>query len=179
MVLTDQIILTGYTFMQSARAARPIRRLLLICLALSALCTLGGCAGLFNREEMRVNVVGLEPLEGQGLEARFNVKLRVQNPNDAPIDYDGVSLDLDLNGRPFASGVSDQKGTVPRFGETVLAVPVTVSAFTAARQALGFANASQLDHIPYAMRGRLAGGPFGGATFTDKGTLSLPSGGGF
>jgi LEA14-like dessication related protein len=170
---------TGDPFMQSAFAVRTIRRFVFACLALLAVCSLGGCAGLLNREAMRVNVVGLEPLEGQGLEARFNVKLRVQNPNDAPIDYNGISLDLDLNGRPFASGVSDQKGSVPRFGEAVLAVPVTVSAFTAARQALGFANASQFDNIPYALRGRLAGGPFGGATFNDKGTLSLPSGGGF
>jgi LEA14-like dessication related protein len=161
--------------MQSFTAARFVR---LFVLAMVALFALGGCAGMFNREEMRVNVVGIEPLEGQGLEVRFAVKLRVQNPNDAPIVYDGVSLDLDLNGRPFASGVSDQKGTVPRFGEAVLSVPVTVSAFTAARQALGFAGSSQLDNLPYALRGRLAGGPFGGTRFTDKGTLTLPTAGG-
>ncbi|SAL85054.1 late embryogenesis abundant protein [Caballeronia choica] len=162
--------------MQSLSAARSLR---LFVLALFALFALGGCAGLFNREEMRVNVVGIEPLEGQGLEMRFAVKLRVQNPNDAPIDYDGVSLDLDLNGKPFASGVSDQRGSVPRFGEAVLSVPVTVSAFTAARQALGFAGGSKFDNIPYALRGRLAGGPFGGTRFTDKGTLNLPSAGAF
>jgi len=30
-----------------------------------------------------------------------------------------VALDLELNGKPFASGVSDQRGTVSRFSETV------------------------------------------------------------
>ena len=77
---------------------------------------------------MRVTVAGLDPLVGQGLEMRFSLKLRVQNPNDAPIDYDGISVALDLNGTPFASGVSDRSGTVPRFGEAVLDVPVSVSA---------------------------------------------------
>jgi LEA14-like dessication related protein len=71
-------------------------------------------------------VAGVEPIPGEGLEMRFNVKLRIQNPNDAPIEYNGVSLELDLNGQSFASGVSDQSGTVPRFGETVIDVPLTV-----------------------------------------------------
>jgi LEA14-like dessication related protein len=102
------------------------------------------------------------------------VKLRVQNPNDAPIDFDGVALDLDLNGRAFASGVSDQRGTVPRFGETIVSVPVTVSAFSVARQAFGFANGDTVSKVSYAVRGKLAGGAFGGARFADSGYVDLP-----
>ena len=149
-------------------------RFILFFAALLAMLALDGCAGLFNREAMRVSVAGIEPLEGQGLEMRFAVKLRIQNPNDAPIDFDGVSLDLDLNGRAFASGVSDQRGTVPRFGETVLSVPVTVSAFSVARQAFGFANGDTVSKVSYAVRGRLAGGAFGGARFADSGYVDLP-----
>ena len=62
------------------------------------------------------------------MEARFAVQLRIQNHRDKPIDYDGIALDLDLRGMSFASGVSDQSGTIPRFGETVITVPVTVPA---------------------------------------------------
>ena len=156
-----------------------MRRWYLVVLMIVIPLLLSACATFPGQQPLQVSVAGIDSLPGEGLEVRMLVKLRVQNPNEGPIDYDGVSLDLELNGRPFASGVSDQKGTVPRFGEAVLAVPVTVSAFSAARQALGFANGSQFDNIPYALRGRLAGGPFGGATFNDKGTLSLPSGGGF
>ncbi|MDR5768472.1 LEA type 2 family protein [Caballeronia sp. LZ008] len=142
--------------------------------AFVAMLALGGCAGFFNRDAMRVSVAGIEPLEGQGLEMRFAVKLRIQNPNDAPIDFDGVALDLDLNGRAFASGVSDQRGTVPRFGETVLSVPVTVSAFSMARQAFGFASGDTVSKVSYAVRGKLAGGAFGGARFADSGYVDLP-----
>ncbi len=102
--------------------------------------TLNGCAGLFGGDPLRVSVAGIEPVDGQGLEMRFNVKLRVQNPNESAVNFDGVSLALELNGKPFASGVSDQSGTVPRFGETVVNVPLTVPAFAAVRQAFAFAG---------------------------------------
>jgi len=88
-----------------------------------------------------------------------------------------VSLDLELNGKPFASGVSDQSGTVPRFGETIVNVPLTVPAFAAVRQAFAFAGAAQSGQVPYILRGKLAGGPFGTARFVDQGMLSLPMSG--
>lgn len=126
-------------------AVAPLRAMLL----LAALLVLSGCASL-TREPVRVSVVGLDPLVGQGLEMRFSLKLRVQNPNDAPIEYDGISVSLDLNGMPFASGVSDRSGVVPRFGEAVLDVPVSVSAFAAARQAWNLPGAAANGELPYA-----------------------------
>lgn len=141
---------------------------------LFVLFALSGCASLTGREPVRMNVVGLEPATGQGLEMRFIVRLRLQNPNDTPLDYDGVAFDLDLNGRPFASGVSDQKGNVPRFGETVLSVPVSVSAFSVVRQAWGLPGAATAGRFPYALRGRLGGGFFGGTRVTSQGVLNLP-----
>lgn len=137
---------------------------------------LAGCAGMRGGDPVRLNVVGIEPMEGEGMEMRLAVRLRVQNPNDASIDYDGISLELDLNNRPFATGVSPIRGSIPRFGETVLSVPVSVSAFTAIRQAWGMAgdlSGGRFDNIPYVLRGKL-GGNFGNARFLDRGTLSLP-----
>ncbi|CAB3688466.1 hypothetical protein LMG22037_02852 [Paraburkholderia phenoliruptrix] len=155
-----------------------LRRTAVWCALVTFALTLTACAGLFGGDPLRVNVAGIEPLEGQGLEMRFNVKLRVQNPNDSAVSFNGVSLDLDLNGKSFASGVSDQSGTVPRFGETVLNVPLTVPAFAAVRQAFAFAGAAESGQVPYVLRGKLAGGPFGTTRFIDQGTLSLPTAGG-
>ena len=135
---------------------------------------LAGCASLGGRDPLNVQVAGVEPLQGQGLELRMAVKLRVQNPNDTAVEYDGTALELDLNGKRFATGVSGERGSVPRFGETVLTVPVSVSAFSAVRQALGLADGSRLDDIPYQVRGKLSGGVFGTTRFSDRGTLSLP-----
>ena len=43
-----------------------------------------GCAGLARQDPVQAYVVGVEPLQGEGLELRMLVKLRVQNPNDTP-----------------------------------------------------------------------------------------------
>src|SRR5260370_1315613 len=101
--------------MRSLAARTSGRRLFYI--GMFSLIALAGCAAMFDHDAPRVTVAGVEPIEGQVFELRFSVKLRVQNPNGTPISYDGVALDLDLNGKPFASGVSDQRGTVARFSD--------------------------------------------------------------
>jgi len=150
--------------------SRPLRALLLGLLIV----TLSACALFPNRDPLNINVVGIEPLPGQGLEVRMAVKLRLQNPNETAIDYTGVALDLDVNGKLLASGVSDQQGTIGRFSEGILVVPVSVSAFAALRQAVGLTQTQSLDNLPYTLRGKLAGGLFGTMRFSDSGVLSLP-----
>lgn len=135
-----------------------------------------GCASLAQRDPVRVNVVGIEPVAGQGMEVRFAVKLRVQNPNDGAIDFDGIALELELNGKPFATGVSDSKGSMPRFGETVVTVPVSVSALSMMRQALGVIDGTGAAELPFVMRGRFGGGVLGGMRFSESGTMRLPAG---
>lgn len=152
------------------------RALAAVLVILLASLVLAGCASLAYREPVRVNVVGLEPIPGEGMEMRFRVKLRVQNPNETAIEFDGLALDLDLNGRPFATGVSDAAGSVARFGETLIEIPVSVSAIAVVRQALGVLEGADdgKAEVPYALRGRLAGGLLGGMRFSDSGTLKLP-----
>lgn len=141
--------------------------------ALAATAALPGCAALPGQDPVRVNVAGIEPLPGQGLELRLNVKLRVVNPNDTPIDVDGVFLELDVQGRQFASGASGVKTTVPRFGEQVLEVPLTISAVGALRQVLGLANGSRFpDKLAYELRGKLGGGLMS-QRFQSQGEFSL------
>lgn len=132
----------------------------LIALSLILL-SLGACALLPQRDPLAINVVGIEPLPSQELEMRFAIKLRLQNPNETPIDYNGVALDLEVNGRPLASGVSDQQGHIGRYAEDILVIPVSVSAFSVLRQTLGLSQTQSLDNLPYVLRGKLAGGLFG------------------
>ena len=120
-------------------------------------------------------MVGVEPLQGEGLELRMLVKLRVQNPNDAPLDYNGVSVQLDVQGKRFATGVSDAAGSVPRFGETIVSVPVSISVFRIARQAIGVMSNEFRGKLAYEMTGKLAGPAFGSAHFASKGEFVLPA----
>jgi LEA14-like dessication related protein len=144
-------------------------------LVASAWLVLAGCATWPGTDPLQVSLAGVESLPGEGMEVRMAVKLRIQNPNDAPVDYDGVALTLELRGLDFASGVSDVQGSVPRFGEAVLVVPVTVSAFAMAKQVYTFAMGDR-SKVTYVARGKLAGSGFGGVRFESKGEFDLPAG---
>lgn len=137
---------------------------------------MSACATLQGRDPPQVTVAGIEPMQGQGMELRLLVKLRVQNPNDSAIDYNGVALQMDVQGRTFASGVSDASGSVPRFGEAVIAVPVTISAFRMVRQAIGMVHGDGSGRIAYEMKGKLSGSTFSTTRFTTKGEFELPAG---
>ena len=132
------------------------------------------CTTLQMRDPPQVMVAGIEPLQGEGMELRLLVKLRVQNPNDVAIDYNGVALEMDVLGSTFATGVSDQSGTIPRFGEAVIEVPVTASAFRMARQAIGMMSGRQIEKIDYAMKGKLNGSLFNSVRFKTTGSFDLP-----
>lgn len=144
--------------------------------ALSLSLILSGCAGLGNRLPVNVNVVGVEPGQGEGMEGRFNVKLRVQNPNEQPIEYDGAYVELYVRGMRLASGVSNERGVVPRFGESVVTLPVTVPVSAMIRQAMGLAaSGGNISRLDYEVKGKLSGSLFGGASFQSKGEIGLPS----
>jgi LEA14-like dessication related protein len=145
----------------------------LIAPLLFALLLMSACANMQQRDPVQVYVAGVEPLQGEGLEFRMLIKVRVQNPNDTPIEYNGVSVSMDVQGKTFASGVSDVTGTVPRFGEAVIDVPVSVSVFRMARNAASMVG-SNPDKIEYALKGKLAGPLFKSVRFSSKGEVALP-----
>ena len=146
--------------------------------AASAGAALGGCAAL-GGDPPRVQLAGIELLPSQGLELRFALQLRVQNPNAGTLSFDGVSLELELDRQRIASGVAPVQARIPGYGEQVLTVPVTVSAIELARRLLdrdrhgrgprGERGGS--DSHEYVLRGRLGGLLPGGVRFESRGTL--------
>lgn len=149
----------------------PLRLVLALTLTLG----LGGCVLLTPRDPLHIELAGLEPLPGKGMEMRFALLLRVQNPNATPIDYDGIVLQLKVNGQPLASGVSDQSGQVPRYGESLLRIPLSVSALSMMRQVWAAAGYREARGLPYELRGKLGGGLFGSARIHDSGSLDWPT----
>ena len=135
---------------------------------------LSGCAALSDRDPVQVTVAGIESLPGEGLEVRMLVKLRVQNPNDVPIEYDGVYVKLDVIDKTLATGVSDQRGVVPRFGEAVISVPLTVSPLRVVFGALETIGSGRMpEKLNYRLEGKLSGPGFGTTRFNATGRLPL------
>jgi LEA14-like dessication related protein len=148
------------------------RRLALITLAVL---TLSGCASLRSSDPLQVTMAGVESLPGEGLELRMLVKLRVQNPNQAPIEYRGVYVKLDVQGKTFATGVSDQRGALAGFSEAIVSVPVSVSVLRMARQVMGMLDGQPVDKIRYDMRGKLHSGGLRSLRFQSQGEFALPT----
>jgi LEA14-like dessication related protein len=133
---------------------------------------------MHGRNPPQVSLAGIDPsagdsTAGQSFEARVQLKLRVQNPNDTAIDFNGVTVQLDVQGKSLASGLSNQSGTVPPFGEAMITVPVTVSMWGMANQALGLLSGKNISKITYEMRGNLNDTRSGALPFKSQGTLNL------
>jgi LEA14-like dessication related protein len=148
----------------------PNRRAFLLFVAALVL---GACASMPHKDPLQVTVAGLESLPGEGMEVRMLVKLRVQNPNAAEIVYSGAYLEFEVQGRTFATGVSDRGGVIPPFGETIVAVPVTVSVLRMVRHVAGMLDGQPVDKISYEMSGKLSGGLFSTERFSVSGEFSL------
>ena len=145
------------------------RAFLLLVIALGV----AGCASMPHKDPLQVTVAGMESLPGEGMEVRMLVKLRVQNPNASEIAYSGAYLEFEVQGRTFATGVSDQAGVIPPFGEAIVAVPVTVSVLRMVRQVAGMLDGQPVDKISYEMSGKLSGGLFSTERFSVSGEFSL------
>ncbi|MBI5463298.1 MAG: LEA type 2 family protein [Gammaproteobacteria bacterium] len=100
------------------------RRIAVIGLVLWTL-TAAGCTALLHKPEPpRVMLSAIQLHEMTLFEQRYQLQLRVQNPNDFDLPIDGLRCTLYLNEREFAQGVGAAGVTVPRFGEALLAVDV-------------------------------------------------------
>jgi len=142
-------------------------------LSLCLLATLlGACATLgTGLQPPRLSLVNLRLTEATLFEQRFAARIRVQNPNDQALDIRGFSFDLDVNGEPLASGVSDRAFTVPAFGEALTDVFATTTLAALVRQ---FAQLDQAQSFRYRLRGRIKLAGFGASLpFDFKGEVPV------
>jgi LEA14-like dessication related protein len=140
-----------------------------------ALLTLAGCAGIGKPlETPRISLANIQMQESKGLETTFLVHLRVMNPNDVDLDIKGVDCDLEINGKPFAYGLSNAQVNVPAFGSETVPVTVYSSVLDIVKGLLGL---PQREDLSYQLKGkvRLSGGGLmpSALPFDAQGSLSI------
>jgi LEA14-like dessication related protein len=143
---------------------------LLLCAGLAA-----GCAGIGKPfQTPRVSLSDIQVQESKGMETAFLVQLRVANPNDVDLDIKGVDCDLEINGKPFAYGISNAQVKVPAFGSETIPITVYSSVLDIIRGLFGL---PQREDLSYQVKGRvrMAGGGFMPSTlpFDSQGTVSI------
>lgn len=95
---------------------------------------LQGCASLSpNFEQPKVEVTSLRMLPSQGLEQRFDVGLKVLNPNNRALDIRGMSYSLTIQGYTIASGVTAEVPRVEPYAEARFSLPVSTSLVSSVR----------------------------------------------
>ncbi len=144
-------------------------------IVLGCLFVLSACAAWAIREPLNVTIVDITPLDMSLLEQRYAVKVRLLNPNDVEIAFDGVVFDLDINDKPFAKGVSDRGGTIPRFGEAVIDIRVVTGLQNILRQIVDLQKEDRTG-FSYHIKGRLHSTGGLSIPFDTKGQFALPSG---
>ena len=136
---------------------------------------MSGCAGLGKPiESPRISLSNIQVLESKGLETAFLIHLRVMNPNDMDLDITGVDCDLEINGKPFAYGLSNTQVKIPAFGSETLPVTVYSSVIDIIKGLFGL---QQREDLSYQVKGRvrMAGGGLMPSTlpFDSQGTVSI------
>ena len=141
-------------------------------LALLCSISLNACAAFSMQEPLNVTIADLKPIEVGVLEQRYALKVRLLNPNDVEIAFDGVVFDLEINDTPFAKGVSNQSSVIPRFGEAV----IDVQAVSGLQNILWQINEllkGERTTLTYRIKGRLHGGGFGFTRFDSSGQIAI------
>lgn len=136
-----------------------LRRLFVV----SALLVLAGCAGLpFNAAPPRVSVEGLD-LERLGLfEQAYKVGLRLTNPNDFDLPVEALEFDLEVNGRPFASGQARTAVLIPAASSVVLRVDAVTQSKNLIQQFMTLPPGALKEGLPYRIKGRVKTGKWSG-----------------
>ncbi len=114
---------------------------------------LNGCAGVGKQlEPPRISLAHIQPQQFTGLEAVFQIQIRVFNTNDVDLKVKGIEAELEINGQPFATGVSKADVKLPAFDTALVPVTIYSSVLDIVKGIHGFQNAEQLT---YRLKGKL------------------------
>lgn len=91
---------------------------------------LAGCSTLTQDfDPPKVTLDSFRGLPGQEGMPRFEIKLRVANPNVAPLDIAGISYTVEVQGAELLSGVSNDVPRIEGYAEEVVTLESSLSLF--------------------------------------------------
>lgn len=109
-----------------------------------------------NIEPPKVTLESLQMLPPTGMTQRFNIGLRMANPNDRPLKIDGIAYTLALNGYKLVDGVGNDIPEVAPFSEVSFNVQASTNVFEAVRFVNNFLGAQGAEQLDYRLKADLA-----------------------
>jgi LEA14-like dessication related protein len=114
---------------------------------------LSGCAGVGQQlDPPRISLANIRVEEVSGLETAFQIQLRVFNANDVDLNVKGIKAELEINGQPFATGVSNTPVEIPSYGTELVTVTVYSSVIKMFRSVYGLKD---FEELKYHLTGKL------------------------
>lgn len=138
------------------------RTRLLSTLALLTLLAACGTVGLNEFDQPEVELIGLQPMAAQGLEARFKVSLRIVNPNSSALDIDGMAYEVFLRDSRILSGVSNQALRIEPYSETTTDLEVAAGMLSSLGLLRDLMSSPPDESIPYTLKAKISRGGIGG-----------------
>jgi LEA14-like dessication related protein len=138
-------------------------------------CSLAGCTWVgSSMERPRITIANITPREMKLFEQIFDLDLRIQNPNDSPLAINGLTFELEVNEKPFASGVSDQTITIGRLNSDIIRVKTVTTLWSVLRQ-VADVQKTGIPRVTYRIKGAIyAGSPSVKLRFDDWGETQIP-----
>lgn len=124
-------------------------------------------------EPLSVNLANVSLQDATLLEQRYRMQLRIQNPNPIELPIDGLSYEVEINGKPFAKGLSNRAVTVPRYGSELIEVEGTSTLFDILRQLVELQK-GQAKTVQYHLKGKLGLRSGSRVPFDYQGEIELP-----
>lgn len=129
-----------------------MQRLRVVLLALG----LAACSGLpLNAKAPKISVAEVDVRSLGLLEQRFDVGLRVANPNDFDLTLEALDFELEVNGRPFARGLSRVSTLIPAVSTTLLRVDAYTRSKHLIEQIRTLPAETLKEGVTYRIRGRV------------------------
>jgi LEA14-like dessication related protein len=120
---------------------------------LLAVLTITGCAGVGKQlEPPRISLANIRVQKVSGLETAFEIQMRVINANDIDLNVRGISAELEINGQPFATGVSNTPVEIPSYGTELATVTVYSSVIKMFKSVYGLKDSEALK---YRLKGKV------------------------
>jgi len=134
-----------------------------------------GCAGLYqSMERPRINIANVIPRDIKLFEQVFDLELRIQNPNDTPLEINGLAFELELNDKRFATGVSNQSLVIDRLSSDVIHVQAITTLMGFLRQVAEYQQTKD-PRVTYRIKGSIYSGSTGTKLhFDDSGEIKIP-----
>jgi len=132
---------------------RPIWNIRIIGVLVTSL-AIAGCAGIGKQlEPPRISLANIRIQEVAGLETAFEIQMRVFNANDVDLKIKGIKAELEINGRPFATGVSNTPVEIPSYGTELVTITVYSSVIKMFKSVYGLKASEELK---YRLNGKIS-----------------------